>query len=138
MCTESPQFILRRSTEKSIPQAGLRLVYYNQRLRRLSANKRKLVCKVLKTLLTLFVFFLRLSFGLYILKSSFNLVRHVLGNIQYKNNKKTVLIVILFFLVHSCDDLSLSVQLRDKTQITHGLSSRNTGFSPRLNDGKFQ
>ena len=57
------------------------------------------MCKVLKTLLTLFVFFLRLSFGLYILKSSFNSVRHVLGNIQYKNNKKkTLLIVILFFL----------------------------------------
>ena len=60
------------------------------------------------------------------------------GNIKYKTKKKTVLIVILFFLVHSCDDLSLSVQLRDKTQITHGLSSRNTGFSPWLNDGRFQ
>ena len=96
------------------------------------------MCKVLKTLLTLFVFFLRLSFGLYILKSSFNLVRHVLGNIQYKNNKKNSVNCHFIFLVHSCDDLSLSVQLRDKTQITHGLSSRNTGFSPRLNDGKFQ
>ena len=57
---------------------------------------------------------------------------------ENNNNKKTVLIVILFFLVHSCDDLSLSVQLRDKTQITHGLSSRNTGFSPWINDGRFQ
>ena len=71
--------------DREVRQAGLRLVYYNQRLRRLGANKRKLVCKVLQTLLTLFVFFLRLSFGLYILKSSFNLVRHVLGNIQYKD-----------------------------------------------------
>ena len=82
------------------------------------------------------VFFLYLSFGWYILKSS--LVPHVLENIKYKTKKKTVLIVILFFLVHSCDDLSLSVQLRDQTQITHGLSSRNTAFSPRLNDGRFQ
>ena len=75
-----------RSTEKSIRQAGLRLVYYKQRLRRLSANKRKLVWKVLQTRLTLFVFFLCLSFGLCILKSS--LVRPVLGNIKYKNNFK--------------------------------------------------
>ena len=38
--------------------------------------------------------------------------------------------------MHSCDDLSLSVQLRDQTQITHGLSSRITAFSLRLNDGE--
>ena len=31
------------SIETSIRQGGLRLVYYKQRLRRLSANKRKLV-----------------------------------------------------------------------------------------------
>ena len=67
-------------------RSGLRLVYYKQRLRRLSTNKRKLVWKVLQTRLTLFVFFRCLSFGLYILKSS--LVRPVLGNIKYKNNKK--------------------------------------------------
>ena len=60
------------------------------------------------------------------------------GNIKYKNNKKkNSVIVILFFLVNPCDDLSLSVQLRDKTQITHA-SSRNTEFSPWLNDGRFQ
>ena len=56
--------------------------------------------------LTLLVFFL----GLYIIKSS--LVRHVLGS-RYKTKKikkKTVLIVILFSLVHSCYDLSLSVK----------------------------
>ena len=92
--------------------------------------------KVLPTQLTLFVLFLYLSFGWYILKSS--LVPHALENINFKSKKKKVLIVILFFPVHSCDDLSSSVQLHDQTQITHGLSSRNTVFSPRLNDGRFQ
>ena len=52
---------------------------------------------------------------------------------RYKTCKKrTVVIVILFFLVYLCDDFSFSVQLRDQTQITH------EAFITRLNDGAFQ
>ena len=82
------------SIETSIRQGGLRLVYYKQRLRRLSANKRKLVWKVLQTRLTLFVFSLYLSFGWWHPKIKFSST--CFGNIKYKT-KKTVLIVILFF-----------------------------------------
>ena len=68
--------MLSWSIEKSKRRTGLRLVYYKEGFRRLSANKRKLVWKVLRTRLTLFVFFLGLGFGLYVLKV--NLVRHIL------------------------------------------------------------
>ena len=100
VCTLTSQFIQRWSTEKSIRQAGLRLVYYKQGLRRLSANKRKLVWKVLQTRLTLFVFFLCLSFGWWHPKIKFSST--CFGNIKNKTKKNIVNCTLVRWFILVC------------------------------------
>ena len=93
-----PQFIQRWSIETSIRQAGLRLVYHKQRLRRLSANKRKLVWKVLQTRLGNSICFLSL-FEFRLVHPKIKFSSTCFGNIKYKT-KKTVLLNCHF--IFSC------------------------------------
>ena len=61
-------------------------------------------------------------FGFRFVRPKIKISSKYFGEVVIKLKHKKSFIVILFFLVHSCNDYSLPVQLRDLTQITRGLS----------------